>query len=93
MKTILKTILSGAILSAMASTGSFAQGGGQGLVGTNCKADIAKYCANVPHGTGAVPACLAKHKDKLTTACKTALARKGPGGGLGQGKGAKKRNQ
>ena len=93
MKTILKTVLSGTILSAMASTGSFAQGGGQGLVGTNCKADIAKYCANVPHGAGAVPACLAKQKDNLTADCKAALARKGPGGGLGQGKGPKNRNQ
>ena len=86
MNTILKTVLIGTTLGLIASTSAWAQGMGQGLVGTNCKTEIAKYCANVGHGNGEVPACLVKHKDKLSPACKMALARKGPGGGMGQGK-------
>jgi hypothetical protein len=87
MNTTMKTILITTALGFVATTSVSAQGTGGGLVGTYCKAEIAKYCANVKHGTGAIPACLAKHKAKLSNSCKNALARKGPGGGLGQGQG------
>lgn len=56
------------------------RGPGQGLVITHCKDEIAKYCADVPHGAGAVPACLEKHKANLSDACKTALDSRGPHG-------------
>lgn len=69
-----------------------AQGMGKGLVGSYCQAEIAKYCANVAHGTGAVPACLATHKKSLSPQCQQALANKGPGGGLGQGQAARGQN-
>ena len=93
MNTLLKTLCLTALVGTAGISLAYAQGmgmgmgGGRGMVRTNCSAEIAKYCANVPHSMGAVPACLNKNKDKLSNTCKGALARKGPGGGLGQGKG------
>ena len=99
MNTLVKTLCLGALIGTTGIAMAHAQGmgrgmgmgmgmgAGRGMVQTNCKAEIAQYCAGVPHAAGAVPACLNKHKDKLSNACKGALARKGPGGGRGQGKG------
>jgi len=87
MKTLMKVAL-GATLAAMAlSAPAFAQGTGDGLVGTHCKAEIAKYCADIPHGQGAVPKCLTEHKAELSQQCQWALENKGPGWGQGQGMG------
>ena len=52
---------------------------GGGMVMDQCKAEIAKYCAQVPHGAGGVPACLQEHNAELSDQCKTALSGKGPG--------------
>lgn len=45
----------------------------QGLVMSNCKAEIKKFCPHVQHGMGRVPACLEKHMDALSDKCKAAL--------------------
>jgi hypothetical protein len=97
MNTLLKTLCLGALIGTSGIALAQAQGmgmgmgmgmgGGGAMVKTNCKSEIAKYCADIPHKAGAVPACLNQHKDELSNACKGALARKGPGGGRGQGKG------
>lgn len=52
----------------------------------DCKSEIARFCPEVPHGTGAVSVCLSGHTAELSPACKTALDRKGPGWGR-QGEG------
>ncbi|NQW12197.1 MAG: PepSY domain-containing protein [Alphaproteobacteria bacterium] len=56
-----------------------------GPVATQCAADIAKYCANLSHGGGAVRACLEEHEHEVTQACRTALETTGHGSGMGQG--------
>ena len=66
----------GLLTVAMAmSAPAWAQGPGPrpAMVAVNCEAEIAKHCADVQHGRGAVPACLEKHVDELSDACKTAL--------------------
>jgi hypothetical protein len=35
-----------------------------------CKADVSKFCANVEAGEGRIMACLDKHKEELSPACK-----------------------
>jgi hypothetical protein len=92
MNSLMKTALTGITIGAMATTSVWAQGAGRGLVGTNCKVEIAKYCANISHGSQAIPVCLKKYKSKLSASCKKALANKGPGRGLGQGMGRNRRN-
>jgi hypothetical protein len=37
-----------------------------------CKADVQKFCADVPRGQGKMRACLDANKDKLSAECKTA---------------------
>lgn len=93
MKRKLLTSITIGATAAMLAQGP-AVAAGQGPVGTWCQAEIAKYCADVAHGVGAVPACLAKYKAELSPVCQRALANKGPGGGLGQGgqRGARWRN-
>ena len=72
--------LSGAALAlTLVSGAAFAQGKGPANVAKNCQAEIAKYCADVPHGNGQVPVCLKKHDKDLSATCKAALARRGPG--------------
>ena len=39
-----------------------------------CKGDYEKYCKGTVPGGGRIVACLAKSSDKLTAACKKALA-------------------
>ncbi len=71
----------GAALAAMMLAGSaYAQGTGQGLVGSNCKAEIAAFCVSVPHQRGAVPKCLEQYDTELSQNCQWALAKKGPAG-------------
>lgn len=74
-----------AVIASVPVGGAIAQGAGQGLVGTYCKPEIAKFCPNVPHQRGAVPLCLERHAAQLSQDCKWALANKGPGWGRGQG--------
>ncbi|KAA5597288.1 hypothetical protein F1193_14540 [Blastochloris sulfoviridis] len=61
-------------------------GGGTGLgpVGQTCTADLAKYCAKVPHGSGEARACLEANRDKLSADCRTALDNTGGGRGMGR---------
>jgi Cysteine rich repeat len=40
-----------------------------------CKPDVAKFCAEVKPGRGAILACLDGHKDELSAGCKTMLER------------------
>lgn len=63
---------------------ALAQGTGTGPVGTQCKDDIAKFCAGKQHGGGEVRACLEANKTKVQAACKTALEATGPGRGQGK---------
>ena len=60
------------------------QGGGTGAgpVGQMCAADLAKYCAKVPHGSGEARACLEGNRDKLASDCRNALDN--TGGGMGR---------
>jgi hypothetical protein len=51
----------------------------QGPVATECKDDIAAFCAGKKHGQGEVRACLEANKDKASAACKTALETTGGG--------------
>ena len=95
MKTTMITIATA--LLALASGPAFAQGGmgqggmgqgsmGQGSMGMgwvmrNCQTEVAQFCGDLKHGSGEIPVCLAKHRDALSPACKTALDNKGPGWG------------
>lgn len=42
-----------------------------------CKGDYQRLCANVSPGGGRIIACLQNHSDKLSAACKDALAKSG----------------
>lgn len=87
MTRIINTLFVGAFLAIIASSSVWAQGAGRGVIGTDCKADIQKYCSNVPHVAGAVPACLNNNRAKLSEACRKALANTGPGNrGMGLGR-------
>jgi Cysteine rich repeat len=59
------------------------KGPGQGPVITQCRDDIAKFCASKSHD-GEVRACLAAKKSEVTAACKTALDATGGGQGRKQ---------
>ena len=78
-------IVSCAAIAAVGS--SFAQqpgkGPGQGPVITQCKDDIAKFCAGKSHD-GEVRTCLESKKAEVTAACKTALDTTGGGKGRKQ---------
>ncbi len=69
-------------VAAVALGSAFAQlpgrGPGQGPVITQCKDDIAKFCAGKQHD-GEVRACLEAKKAAVTASCKTALDTTGPG--------------
>lgn len=81
MKTIAKLTIA-ACLAPAAVSDSFAQqpgkGPGQGPVITQCKEDIAKFCAGKSHD-GEVRACLEVKKAEVTVACKAALDTTGGG--------------
>jgi hypothetical protein len=48
--------------------------------GGECKDDIAKFCASVPHAKGLLAKCLEQHLNELSDACK-ALASKATASG------------
>jgi hypothetical protein len=56
----------------------------QGPVATACSADIVKFCADKKHEQGEVRACLELNKDKVSSACQSALDTTGPGKGKGK---------
>jgi hypothetical protein len=58
---------------------ALAQGMGQGPVAAACAQEIEKYCSGIPHGRGAVRACLEENTRKLSEQCRAALG--GTGGG------------
>lgn len=59
----------------------------QGPVAAACAAEIAKHCAGLEHGQGAVRQCLEANKDQASDACRNALDTTGPGKGMGGGMG------
>ncbi len=81
--------------AALAATAALAQqpgrGAGQGPVMSQCKDDIAKFCAGKSHG-GDVRACLTAKAAEVSVGCKGALettgGKQGKGQGMGPGKGA-----
>ena len=78
MKKQTLTIGAAAIALAFALP-ALAQGMGSGPVATACASEIGRYCAGIPHGRGAVRACLESNVQKLSDDCRTALG--GTGGG------------
>jgi hypothetical protein len=44
-------------------------------VGLDCQADAFAYCQGVPAGKGRLFACLASHREKVSSQCQDALAR------------------
>ena len=89
MKKVL--ILSATFALALGSVAYAADGGGGGGGGgagnPACAADATKYCADKQGADRA--ACLRTNMDKLTDACKAAMAAGGGrGGGGGGGRGA-----
>ncbi|MDZ4841594.1 MAG: hypothetical protein SH859_05550 [Hyphomicrobium aestuarii] len=72
-------------LAAVGSSFAQQQGkeAGRGPVVTQCRDDIAKYCAGKSHD-GEVRACLEAKKAEVTAACKTALDTTGGGQGRKQ---------
>ena len=81
------TLAIASCLALAAVSASLAQqpgkGPGQGPVITQCKDDIAKFCAGKSHD-GEVRACLEAKKAEVTVACKTALDTTGGGQGRKQ---------
>lgn len=80
--------MTAAVLLTVAAAGSVvaqapSKGPGQGPVVTQCKDDIAKFCADKKHD-GEVRACLETKKGQVTAACKTALDTTGAGKGRKQ---------
>jgi hypothetical protein len=47
--------------------------------GAECKDDIAKFCASVPHAKGMLAKCLEEHRNELSDACKALATKAGAG--------------
>lgn len=57
-----------------------------------CRPDVAKFCADVKPGRGAILACLESHKDEISPGCKTMLEKaqaRRAGAGTGNTSGTK----
>ena len=54
------------------STAGFAQNQ-RGAMREACKADVEKYCSDVPRGGGRIGECLNKQHDQLSEACQKAF--------------------
>ncbi len=80
MTLTLKTKIAAAAFAGFAGAATMAAAD-EGPVATPCKADTATFCADKPHGSGQVRACLDANKDKVSAACKAALEGHAPGGG------------
>ena len=77
MSLMLKPLMAAAAVAGFA----VAAVADEGPVATPCKADVASFCADKPHGTGQVRACLDANKEKVSAECKSALESHSPGGG------------
>jgi hypothetical protein len=84
MRTIFAALGIVTMMALPSSSATLAQGVGAGPVGTQCKADIAKFCAGAQHGSMAARACLDANRDKVSDGCRRALDT--TGGGRGQGR-------
>ncbi len=73
----INTIAASALVLAASIAGASAQ---TGPVGTACKSDIVKFCADKAHD-GDVRICLESNYDKVSAACKKALDTTGGGRG------------
>ena len=73
-----QTLTIGAAAIALALP-TLAQGMGRGPVATACASEIERYCAGIPHGRGAVRACLESNIQKLSDECRIALGETGGG--------------
>ena len=40
-----------------------------------CKADVEKFCKDIPHGKGAIRQCLKQNQDRLSPSCQTKIER------------------
>jgi len=66
------------ILASLCALPAFADdNAGTGGGGHNgaCKADVEKLCPGIQPGGGRIMACLREHKDEISDACKTNMAR------------------
>lgn len=84
MRTIVAAISTAVVLTLAAPLPSIAQSAGAGPVGTQCKADIAKFCKGMSHGNMAARTCLEANRDEVSAACRRALDTTGGGRGLGR---------
>lgn len=84
MRMIVTAIGFAALLGLASAVPAMAQGAGAGPVGTQCKADIAKFCKNASHGNMEARACLEANRDKVSSACRRALDTTGGGRGKGR---------
>ena len=75
-------IIAAVALVTVALTG--AANAQSGPVSTACEGDIAKFCAGKGHGNRQTRTCLEENKDKVSSACKTALETTGGGAGKGR---------
>jgi outer membrane protein OmpA-like peptidoglycan-associated protein len=66
------SFLAGAAATASAQTIGYADALGQ--LGSNCGADIAKFCKNEPLGGGRVRQCLLQNQASISPRCNTAIA-------------------
>lgn len=64
MKTFVICVIASLVVLATASV-SFAQ-----LYGNPCEGDIAKFCANIRPGSGAIADCLNQNEAQLSAGCK-----------------------
>lgn len=84
MPTTLKSLLTLCALSSIvavddASAQNSARRDGSGPVGVACQSDIAKHCAGLSHGNGAVRSCLESKRAEVSKACASALDNTGFG--------------
>jgi hypothetical protein len=84
MRTIFATLGIVMMMALPSSSVTLAQGAGAGPVGTQCKADMAKFCKSAQHGNMEARACLEANRDKVSAACRRALDSTGGGRGLGR---------
>ena len=84
MRTIFTTLGIATMMALLSSSASVAQGTGAGPVGTQCKADMAKFCKSAQHGNMEARACLEANRGKVSADCRRALDSTGAGKGLGR---------
>jgi hypothetical protein len=71
MKTFAGVVLFALVCVSLASTQGLAQEKGKRFEA--CKADIEKFCVDIPKGQHKIRPCLEANKDKISVECKTVL--------------------